>query len=1283
MAYSKYWARGHKLHSLSSIVPLALEPRYMFDAAGAATGAEAAHQAQAEAEADNAHGNNQQAGETNGTETTSPQGDNASSGQGDVPATDNAAQLSDDVSDHVVPASRKEVVIVDPTVADYQKIIDGFSPDIDVILLDQGATLQSVADALAGRSDIDALHIISHGAEGILQFGGQSITTSGLDASADTLAAIGATLSNDGDILLYGCDIGADAAGQAFVDRFAELTSADVAASSDDTGAADLGGDWVLETTRGQIETAIGISGQVREAYAHTLASTYDFENASGGSGSPVTSTVNGVTLTYSSNVNSNNNIGLTSLSGAGLDGKVLYNGASSWTKDTFSFDGAVDLTSFYITQQPGSTLPMTVTFKVTNGSGADIQVTIAKTAGTSMAAVGKTVDLSGWTNVTEFVIERENPQVNGSYTNGSGAVYDTIVFTPAASNSAPSASNLTQTKSYTEDASSVALDDIVVNDADSGDTITATLTLSNKDAGTLTTGTFGSATSSFNAATGVWSVTGSQTDVNSALAAVAFSPTANWDQNITITSHIQDAQGAGPTDGTISLNVTAVNDAPVLTAASPTLTEITEDATSNGGQTVADILGTSVADADSGALEGIALYGLTSGNGKWQYSLNDGGSWTDVGDVSQSGALLLRANDKVRFVPNGENGTSASISYHAWDQSSDSAGDKVSVATTGNATAFSTATDTASITVTDVDDEPTATVPSDVSVYTDIESNLDLSGLDFADIDSTTLTVTLTLSAGTFSTPANGASIGNGVTATKVSDTEITLSGDIADINTYLGTASNIKYTTASGISGNDIATITVKAADNTTEVTVGTINIDAIQNNAPTLTDGATVTVNGTSEDSRTGSAFVTDILASAGYGDTDGTSQNGIAIVGLTGNGHWQYSTDQVTWVTITSASPESAILLASGTALRFEGDGKNGETPTLSIKAWDKTSGIASTNSDTSTADASQSGGASAFSSGTATVSATITSNNDAPVLTPATPTLTDISEDATTDGGQTVASILGASVDDVDSGALEGIALYDLSSGNGKWQYSLNDGTSWTDVGTVSQSQALLLRANDKVRFVPNGDNGTSASISYYAWDQTGSDSAGDKVSVATRGGANAFSSAADTASITVSDVNDAPVLTAASPTLTSIGEDATTNGGQTVADILDSSVTDIDSGALQGIALYGLTSGNGKWQYSLNGGTDWTDVGEVSQSQALLLRATDKVRFVPNGENATTASISYHAWDQTGSDSAGDKVSVATTGNATAFSTATDTASITVDPANDAPTVTNGATVTL
>jgi len=46
-----------------------------------------------------------------------------------------------------------------------------------------------------------------------------------------------------GDILLYGCNVGAGAEGLAFVESVARLSQADVAASDDVTGSAALGGD--------------------------------------------------------------------------------------------------------------------------------------------------------------------------------------------------------------------------------------------------------------------------------------------------------------------------------------------------------------------------------------------------------------------------------------------------------------------------------------------------------------------------------------------------------------------------------------------------------------------------------------------------------------------------------------------------------------------------------------------------------------------------------------------------------------------------------------------------------------------------------------------------------------------------------------------------------------------------------------------------------------------------------------------------------------------------------
>lgn len=153
------------------------------------------------------------------------------------------------------------------------------------------------------------------------------------------------------------------------------------------------------------------------------------------------------------------------------------------------------------------------------------------------------------------------------SATNANGLTGQaTVTINITAVNDVPTATNMVQSKAMIEDGPSVALDDIVVTDPDVGDVITVILTLTHP-AGTLTTGTHGSATSTFNAGTGVWTVTGSVADVNAALAAVAFTPAANWDQSFSIITHIRDAAGTGPLDGSILVTVTPVNDAPTLTA--------------------------------------------------------------------------------------------------------------------------------------------------------------------------------------------------------------------------------------------------------------------------------------------------------------------------------------------------------------------------------------------------------------------------------------------------------------------------------------------------------------------------------------------------------------------------------------------------------------------------------------------------------------------------------------------------------------------------------------------
>ena len=440
---------------------------------------------------------------------------------------------------------------------------------------------------------------------------------------------------------------------------------------------------------------------------------------------------------------------------------------------------------------------------------------------------------------------------------------------------------------------------------------------------------------------------------------------------------------------------------------------------------------------------------------------------------------------------------------------------------------------------------------------------------------------------------------------------------------------------------------------------------------NDAPVLDNLGTMMLTDVVEDDMNppGDTVVA-IIASAGgdrITDVDSGAVEGLAVIGVDDtNGTWQYDAGSG-WTAFGAVTNTSAVLLDSTSSIRFVPTANYvGSAGTITFRAWDTMTG---TDGQTGV-DVSVNGGTTAYSTATDTATLNVTAVNDAPVLTPATPSLTTITEDDTSNGGDLVSAIVGSSISDVDSGALEGIAITGLASGNGTWQYDVGGG--WTAVGAVTNTSALLLRATDSLRFVPDGQNADSATVTYRAWDQT-SGSAGTKVDVSVNGGTTAFSTATDTATLTVTAVNDAPVLTPATPSLTSITEDDMGNGGDLISAIVGSSISDVDTGALEGIALTGLTSGNGTWEY--NTGSGWTAVGAVTNTSALLLRETDSLRFVPDGQNADSASVTYRAWDQT-SGSAGTKVDVSVNGGTTAFSTATDTASLTVTAVNDAPVLT-------
>jgi VCBS repeat-containing protein len=222
---------------------LSLEQRLMFDAAAAATAAE-----------------------VHSEQVAQDQAEAAVSSEGTVESTTHEQQESQELlhamASYTPGESATEVVFVDPTVPDYESLLAGMGPNVEVVVLDASRDgVEQIAASLSGRSGIDAIHLISHGDAGTLQLGTGTLNAESMSTRyADELTTIQQTLSEQADILVYGCNFAEGDVGQAAVARLAELTGADVAANSDRTGHIDLGGDWKFETQVGSIETDLAIT---------------------------------------------------------------------------------------------------------------------------------------------------------------------------------------------------------------------------------------------------------------------------------------------------------------------------------------------------------------------------------------------------------------------------------------------------------------------------------------------------------------------------------------------------------------------------------------------------------------------------------------------------------------------------------------------------------------------------------------------------------------------------------------------------------------------------------------------------------------------------------------------------------------------------------------------------------------------------------------------------------------------------------------------------------------
>lgn len=153
-------------------------------------------------------------------------------------------------------AATTEILFLDGRLLESNRQLSDL-PGLQVVTVDPSEDPIAVFQrTLRDVDQVDRIHLVGHGSAGQLQLGRSVFDRLSVETSRAAWQTLGELTAAGADWLLYGCSTGEGRAGGDFLDSLASATGDDVAASNDFTAAASRGGNWILETTRGEVQGA-------------------------------------------------------------------------------------------------------------------------------------------------------------------------------------------------------------------------------------------------------------------------------------------------------------------------------------------------------------------------------------------------------------------------------------------------------------------------------------------------------------------------------------------------------------------------------------------------------------------------------------------------------------------------------------------------------------------------------------------------------------------------------------------------------------------------------------------------------------------------------------------------------------------------------------------------------------------------------------------------------------------------------------------------------------------
>ena len=138
---------------------------------------------------------------------------------------DHGPATSDPASSTAAVRSQ-ELVFVDTGIQNYAQLVDDIMANVDddrsfeVIILESDRDgVEQISRVLADRQDLDAVHFVTHGEDGVVKLGATWLDSDNIDAYEGDIAGWQESLTPEADLLFYGCDLAAGEDGRMLLDN--------------------------------------------------------------------------------------------------------------------------------------------------------------------------------------------------------------------------------------------------------------------------------------------------------------------------------------------------------------------------------------------------------------------------------------------------------------------------------------------------------------------------------------------------------------------------------------------------------------------------------------------------------------------------------------------------------------------------------------------------------------------------------------------------------------------------------------------------------------------------------------------------------------------------------------------------------------------------------------------------------------------------------------------------------------------------------------------------------